>query len=58
MERIKYYSSNDFSFSEEFNRALSLIKNIKEKECNINDILEFYNIIIFLNNYIVKSLIN
>ena len=43
MERIKYYSSNDFSFSEEFNRALSLIKNIKEKECNINDILEFYN---------------
>lgn len=55
MERIKYYSSNDFSFSEEFNRALSLIKNIKEKECNINDILEFYNILKFLNNDIVKS---
>ena len=55
MERIKYYSSNDFSFSEEFNRALSLIKNIKEKECNINDILEFYNVLKFLNNDIVKS---
>ena len=49
MKRVKFHSNVYMSNGYNFNLALDIIKNLSEKEYNINDILEFYNILKFFN---------
>ena len=39
MGRIKFYSNTDMTIGYNFNKALDIIKNIKDEEYDINDIL-------------------
>lgn len=54
MRRVKYYDNYDLSLSENFNMFLNMIDNIKEENLNINDILEYYNILKFFNDDILN----
>ena len=47
MRRVKYYDNYDLSLNENFSMSLNMIDNIKEENLNINDILEYYNILKF-----------
>lgn len=53
LKRVKFYSNVDMSIGYNFNLALDIIKKLSEKEYNINDILEFYNILKFFNKEIL-----
>lgn len=53
LERVKFYSNIDMSSGYNFNLAIDIIKKLSEKEYNINDILEFYNILKFFNKEIL-----
>ena len=54
MGRIKFYSNTDMTIGYNFNKALDIIKNIKDEEYDINDILEFYNILKIFNEEYLK----
>ena len=54
MRGIKYYDNYDLSVGENFNMLLSTIDNIKKDNLNINDILEYFNILKFFNYEILN----
>lgn len=49
MDRVKFYSIEDMSSGYNFNKAVERIKTFQDKDYNINDVIEFYNIIKFSN---------
>lgn len=53
MDRVKFYSIGDMSTSYNFYKAVEIIKILHDKDYNnINDIIEFYNIVKFFNKSI------
>ena len=57
MDRVKFYSIGDMSTSYNFYKAVEIIKILHDKDYNnINDIIEFYNIVKFFNKSIISSL--
>lgn len=50
MKRVKFYSNIDMTTSYNFNKAIDVIKNIKDTNHTINDILEYYNILKIFND--------
>lgn len=56
MDRVKFYSIEDMANGYNFNKAIEIIKTLYHKDYDINDIIEFYNIIKFFNKSIIDSL--
>lgn len=56
MDRVKFYSIEDMSSGYNFNKAIEVIKTLYPKDYDINDIIEFYNIIKIFNKSIINSL--
>lgn len=56
MDRVKFYSIEDMSSGYNFNKAIEIIKTLYPKDYDINDIIEFYNIIKIFNKSIIDSL--
>ena len=55
VERVKFYSNGDMTTSYNFNKAIDIVKNIKDKDYAINDIIEFYNILKLFNPEVLKN---
>ena len=55
MERVKFYSNNDMTTAYNFNKAVDISKTITDKDYEINDILEFYNILKLFNPEYLKN---
>ena len=55
MERVKFYSNNDMTTAYNFNKAVDISKTITDKDYEINDILELYNILKLFNPEYLKN---
>ncbi len=55
VERVKFYSNGDMTTSYNFNKAIDIVKIIKDKDYAMNDILEFYNILKLFNPEVLKN---
>ena len=58
MKRVKFYSESDLGCSYNLEKLYEIVNKYDENKLdyNINDILEFYNIILYIDNqcYIIK----
>ena len=55
MERVKFYSNNDMTTAYNFNKAVDISKTITDKDYEINDILDLYNILKLFNPEYLKN---
>lgn len=56
MERIKYYSNNDLSINWQLDRLTELLNSLNSRqEETLIDILELYNVLLFLENKLYPS---
>lgn len=54
VDRVKFYSNIDMTTSYNFNKAIEIAKSIVDKDYEINEILEFYNILKIFNPEYLK----
>ncbi len=52
-ERVEYYGKSDLIYGHMFNKSIEIMKTFDErKKYSINDILEFYNVLLHLQDFV------